>query len=252
VVNIKEVDSSTLTDIANKFSPYLMEFKKRLFFTLSVFVVGMIGGFVYYERIIKFMVNLLSLDGVNIVFTSPFQFISLAISCGVVTGLVISFPLIVVQLMSFLKPALRPKEFKMVSSLLPFAIILFIIGFAFGSIIMKWQIELFLGRSEFLGIGNILDISRLLSVVLLTSVFLGLGFQFPILLLVLMHLGVLKEDQVAAQRRWVYLGVLIFVILLPIDSVIVDLILALPLVLLFEVTLILWKMSGRSSALSKA
>lgn len=225
-----------------------MEVKKRLFFTLSVFLIGMVGGFVFYEKIVKFLIGALSLNGINIVFTSPFQFINLAISCGVITGLVISFPLIISQILSFLKPALRPKEYKMILGFLPFAIALFILGFSFGAVIMKWQIEIFLGRSVTLGIGNILDISRLLSTVLITSALMGIGFQFPIVLLILMRTGILKHHQLSKQRPWVYLGSFMFALLLPPDSLIADFILTLPLVILFEFTLILNKIMERSRA----
>jgi len=110
-----------------------------------------------------------------------------------------------------------------------------------GAYIMRWQIQIFLGRSEFLGIGNILDISKLLSVILLTSGFLGIGFQFPIVLLILMQMGVVKHHKLARQRPWVYLAAFIFALLLPLDSILADIILTLPLVFLFEITLILDK-----------
>lgn len=226
-----------------------MEVKKRLFFTVSVFFIGMIGGFVFYEKIILFIINLLDLRGINIVFTSPFQFLNLAFSCGLVSGLVLAFPLIISQILSFLRPALKENEYKTVLYMVPFGIILFLIGFSFGAFIMKWQIQIFLGRSTTLGIGNILDISKLLSVVLITSAIMGVGFQSPIVLLTLMRMKILKEAQVAKQRLWVYLGAFIFALLLPIDSVIADLILTLPLVLLFEVTLILHKIMSRSHGL---
>lgn len=222
-----------------------MEVKKRLFFTVSVFFIGMIGGFIFYEKIILFIINLLDLKGINIVFTSPFQFLNLAFSCGLVSGLVLAFPLIISQILSFLRPALKENEYKTVLYMVPFGIILFLIGFSFGAFIMKWQIQIFLGRSTTLGIGNILDISKLLSVVLITSAIMGVGFQSPIVLLTLMRMKILKEGQVAKQRLWVYLGAFIFALLLPIDSVIADLILTLPLVLLFEVTLILHRIMIR-------
>lgn len=241
---IKPLSASELGAIANKYSPFLMEVRKRLFFTLSVFVVAMLVGFAFYEKIVKFLVDALSLNGVNIVFTSPFQFINLAISCGVVTGLVLAFPLIIAQILSFLKPALKPREYKMVISFLPFSIILFLIGFGFGAVIMKWQIEIFLSRSVYLGIGNILDISHLLTIVLITSALMGVGFQFPIVLLLLMRANIIKHHKLAKQRPWVYLGSFIFAMLLPPDSVIADIILTLPLVILFEVTLLLNRMWG--------
>lgn len=182
---------------------------------------------------------MLSLKGINIVFTSPFQFINLAIACGVASGLIIVFPLIIFQIMSFLKPALKNKEFKMIVRFLPFSALLFLIGFSFGAAIMKWQIQIFLARSVSIGIGNILDISQLLTTVLLTSCLMGIGFQFPIILLLLMRMGVIKHHQLNKQRGWVYLGSFVFSMLLPPDSILADILLTLPLVILFELTLIL-------------
>lgn len=199
-------------------------------------------GFLFYEEIIKFLINILSLRGINIVFTSPFQFINLAISCGIASGLVIVFPLLIFQILSYLKPALKGREFKMIVSFLPFSIFLFLVGFSFGFYIMKWQIQLFLEKSVSLGIGNILDISRLLSTVLLTSILMGIGFQFPIVTLLLLRIGILKPAQLSSKRLWVYLGTFFFTILLPADSILADVILTLPLIILFELTLILNRM----------
>jgi len=231
--------SPELKAIIDKYSPFLIEARKRVFFTLFVFAASTLVGFVFYERIIKFLIDLLGLTGINLVFTSPFQYINLAIACGATTGLILSFPLLVAQVLFFLKPALREKEYKTVVGFLPFSLVLFLIGFAFGAFIMKWQIELFLAKSVSLGIGNILDISRLLTTVLLTSVFLGIGFQFPIVLLLLMRLGIIKRQQLAGGRKWVYLGSFLFAILLPADSILADVLLSLPLIILFEVTLII-------------
>lgn len=176
VENIKPFDSSDLSAIIKKYSPFLKEVKRRVFFTLFVFVVATIVGFAFYETIIRFLIGTLSLEGVNIVFTSPFQFINLAISSGIITGLVVVLPILIIQVLHFLKPALREKEYKAVTRFLPFSIILFLIGAFFGVFVMKWQIQIFLARSESLGIGNIIDISRLLTTVLITSIVMGIGY----------------------------------------------------------------------------
>lgn len=222
-----------------QYSAFIKEVKKRLIFTLCVFTVATLSGFLFYEKIIKFLIEILSLKGINIVFTSPFQFINLSISSGIACGLIVSFPLLVIQILSFLKPALREKEFKIVLRLLPFSLILFLTGLTFGFFIMKWQIMIFLDRSIALGIGNILDISRLLTTVLMTSVLMGIGFEFPILLILLLRLGIIKRHTLSKIRLWIYLGSFVFAILLPADSILADVVLALPLIILFEITLIL-------------
>ena len=243
------IESSELKSAIDKYSPFLAEAKKRLIFTLCVFATATLTGFFFYEKIIRFLVDILSLEGINIVFTSPFQFISLAISCGIAFGLIVSFPLLVVQILSFLKPALRKIEYKMVIRLLPLSFLLFLTGLIFGFFIMKWQIKIFLDRSLALGIGNILDISRLLTTVLMTSVLMGIGFEFPILLNLLLRLGVVKRQQLTKIRPWIYLGSFVFAILLPADSILADILLSVPLIILFEITLILSKIQKEKLSL---
>lgn len=240
--NIKSLDSPEIQAVISKYSRFLVEIKKRLIFTVLTFVAGTVIGFIYFQSIIRLLVDVLSLKGVNVVFTSPFQFINLSISCGIATGLIVVFPLIIIQLMSFLKPALRPREYKMVLGLLPLSLLLFVAGFFLGALIMKWQIEIFLNQSLLLGIGNMLDITHLLSVIIITSVLMGLIFQTPIVLLLLLRIGILKHPNIAKARPWVYLGSFIFAVLLPPDSILADVLLALPLIVLFELTLLLNKL----------
>lgn len=221
-----------------QYSSLIAEARKRLIFTLIIFVLATFSGFIFYEQIIRFILEILSLKGINIVFTSPFQFINLAISSGVACGVIVAFPFLIVQILSFLKPALKNKEFRMVINLIPLSFVLFLTGLAFGFFIMKWQIAIFLERSLGLGIGNILDISKLLTTVLITSALMGLGFQFPVLLVLLLRLGIVKRQTLNKTRKWIYLGSVVFAILLPADSILADIILALPLIILYELTLI--------------
>lgn len=237
--NIIPLDSPELKAVAEKFSPFLSEVKKRLIFTIIVFGISTVFGFIFYEQIIKFLIDILGLRGINIVFTSPFQFINLAVACGFASGLILSMPLLTIQILSFLKPALKINEFRMVVRFLPFCLVLFLAGFAFGALMMKWQIDIFLERSISLGIGNVLDISQLLTTVLLTAILMGLAFQFPIILLLLLRIGILKRQQLGKVRPWVYLSSFFFAILLPPDSIIADVFLSMPLIILFELTLIL-------------
>ena len=236
--NLESLKSPEIEALVNKFTPFLAEVKKRIITTLVVFVIATFLGFIFYENIIKFLIDILSLKGINLVFTSPFQFINLAISCGFATGITLSFPLLIAQILFFLKPALREKEYKTLVRLLPFSIILFVMGFLFGAYIMKWQIVIFLDKSVSIGIGNILDISRLLNTVIMTSVLMGVGFQFPVVLMLLLRTGLLKYNQLRKIRSWVYLGSFIFAILLPPDSILADILLAMPLIIMFEFSLI--------------
>lgn len=245
--NISPLETSEIQSTIEKYSPFFKEVRKRLIITFCVFLVATLAGFLFYEKIIRFLIEILSLKGINIVFTSPFQFINLAISTGMACGLVITFPLLIAQILYFLKPALKRKEFRMIISLLPFSLLLFLAGVIFGFFIMKWQIVIFLERSVSLGIGNVLDISRLLTTVIMVSALMGIGFEFPILLILLLHLGIISRHKLSKLRLWIYLGSFLFAILLPADSIIADIVLALPLIILFELTLIISRVQKEKS-----
>jgi sec-independent protein translocase protein TatC len=228
-----------LEDSYAKYVPFLAEIRKRLLFTVSVFLIFGGLGFFYYERVIAWALTMFSLDGLNIVFTSPFQFVNLALASGFLIGIVVVFPLLLFQVFSFLKPALSAKEFRTMLALLPLNIILFVMGFGFGIVVMRMVVTMFYQKSVELQIGNILDISLLLSQIMMTSTLMGAAFQFPIVLTVLIRLKVVTYHQIESKRIIAYIASLIFAILLPPTDLLSMFLLFLPLALLFELTLIL-------------
>jgi len=226
-------------DTIKLYFPFLLEVRRRILFTFCIFFIASILGFFYYENIIMFVIRLVKLEGVNIVFTSPFQFVNLAISSALVIGVIVSFPVIILQTLSFLKPALKPKEFKLIISLLPLSLLLFAFGFIFGFFIMRYVINLFYVKSLQLNIGNLLDISKLLSQILMTSSLMGIAFQYPIVMTVLMRLGIVRHRTFVKQRPFAYVIALFFAAILPPTDILSLVLLTLPLVILFETTLIL-------------
>lgn len=223
----------------NRYFPLLSEVRKRLLFVISIFLLFGIFGFFYYEKIITFIIGLLDLNGVNIVFTSPFQFLNLAMSSSLSVGLIVTIPLLIYQILVFLKPALKAKEYRSVVTLLPVSILLFIGGFVFGFVMMKYVVVLFYSKSVELNIGNMLDISNLLSQILVTSALMGVAFQFPIVMSLLMDFKIVSHKMFISQRPIAYMIAIIFAALMPPTDILSMTLLALPLVVLFELTLLL-------------
>lgn len=234
--------SITTTDVESiviKYSPFFSEIRKRLIFTLSIFIICAAVGFMYYENIVHVILKIFALEGLNIVFTSPFQFLSLAVNSALLAGFIAVLPLGIFQILSFIKPALRGTEYKTVLTLLPITVVLFISGFTFGILIMKYVVMIFYQKSVELNIGNVLDVSLLLSQILTTAILMGIAFEFPIVLTIIMRLKILKFHAIAKKRLLVYVVSLIFAALLPPTDLLSLVLLFLPLALLFELTLLL-------------
>ncbi len=230
--------SNEIQALIIRYSPYLQEIRKRILFVLAFFLIGASIGFIYFEPIIKLVMRFYDLDGLNLVFTSPFQFINLATSSAVVVGVMTVFPLLLYQTLSFLKPALKEKEYKLIISSIPLSFLLFIIGFAFGSWIMKFVVVVFSKQSKELQIQNLWDIEHFLTNIFTTSLLLGLFFQFPIILTPLIRLKVVKFSVVEGFRLPVYIGLLVFTIMLPPTDLLSNALIFFPLAFLFEMTLL--------------
>lgn len=238
-------DPETIDEAINKYYPFLMEIRKRIFFVLSVFLVGAVIGFFSYEKLINIVIRMLYLPGLNIVVTSPFQFLNFAMSTAMMVGLLLAFPLIIYEVLSFLRPALTEAEFKKFILLIPVSILLFILGFFYGAVMMRYVIFLFFEKSVELALGNVLDITMLVSKIITTSVLMGLAFQFPIVLTLLMRLNILKYKDVTKQRALAWVVAVFFAAFMPPTDILSLLLLTLPLVLLFEFTLLLNKSLGK-------
>jgi len=244
----KEEDliNTDLQKIINKNLPFLYEIRKRIFFVFSLFFVSAIVGVICYEKLIRLVFIILKMPAVNIVFTSPFQYMELAINSGMTLGLIVCFPLIIWQLISFLKPALKPKEFRIIILLIPISLILFVGGFGVGIWMMSYVLSLSYQKSVELSIGTMLDITSLLSKIIVTSSLMGLAFQFPIVMTALIQVGIIKAKIMSKQRPLVYTAAIIFAALMPPTDILSLFLLTLPLVILFELTLLLNKLIKNS------
>ncbi len=228
-------------DQTAKYIPFLVELRRRLLFLLCLFLISSILGFIYNEKIIRLILRIFHFEGVNIVFTSPFQFISLAINSSLILGLIVIFPAVLFQVLAFLKPAFHPREYKIAITILPLGLLLFLVGFAYGIFVMRYTVQLFYQQSVELGVGNVIDISFFLSKTLLTAILLGIAYQFPLVLTFLLHSKLIEYHVLSGQRRLIYGFMIIFVVLLPPPDLLSDFLLFLPLALLFELTLLLNK-----------
>lgn len=228
-----------------RYLPYLSEVRKRLLFVFAVFFVAWVVGFIYYRPIVLFIMGLFNLRGVNIAFTSPLEFISLATNMGFLLGMSLALPMIIFQLFSFLKPALQGAEKRLILSLIPFSIILFMVGFGFGTWIMELVITIFSQRTAELSIENLWDINRFISQIVFTSMLLGILFQLPVVLTILLRLGLIKYPAMTKQRPLIYTIGIILVALLPPTDIFSLVLMFLPVAFLFEFTLFLNRHLGK-------
>lgn len=221
-----------------KFTPYLEDIRERLYVISIVFASFFVIGFLSTSRILKYVLSFFDIENVIIATTSPFQFADLSIDIGLFLAFCVSSPVLVYNLFRFLRPALTRTERLTFILLIPLATFLFFCGFSYGFFIMYYALIVLAKINVVIGIQNIWDIGMFLSQIIFTSTLLGVLFQFPIVLTVIIRsrflsVGFLKEK----RRVAVVLAVMCTALLPPTDGLSL-IAMALPLILLYEATIL--------------
>lgn len=229
----------TFLQHAEEFGDFLSDIRRRLLLCLVIFSLGFCVGFFFSATLIRMLVSLITLDGVQYIISSPFQVLSLSMDMGFFIAIVSVFPLLLVEVYEFARPALMKQERGLVMRYVIVSALLFVTGFGYGIAIMYYATWAVASLNGNLGLVNLWDISTFLSQMLLTSVLLGVLFQFPLVLSALIRAGVSTRSQIASKRRLVIALIVVVVALLPPTDGISLVVMAVPLIVLYELTLIL-------------
>jgi sec-independent protein translocase protein TatC len=197
------------------------------------------GGFFSAGIILKKLLNFVRIDQVVISTSSPFQFVEVAMDVGFFVAIMFFFPYIFYSLYIFIRPALtRREKIKLLKSI-PVGIGLFIVGFFYGFFILNYSLEALAVININLGIANFWNISQFLSQMLVTSALLGFVFEFPLLLSLLIKLTIITPQTLKNNRRIAYFSLFALTSLLPPTDGISLVAMTVPLILLYEVTILL-------------
>jgi len=219
---------------------HIGELRKR-FLTIIIFLfLFFIIGFAFSNFFIKRIINdLIFIENVKIISLSPMEYIITQIKVGFIISLILTIPIILYQLLVFIRPGLNKKEKKGIKLIMPSFILLFLMGIVFAYFIFLPVAIYFLGNLSKGIIENIWSINKFINFVLLSCLSSGLIFQLPLLLIVLNRLGIVNVKWLKKYRAHVYVLIFVLAAIITPPDFITQLVIAVPLVLLYEVSLLL-------------
>jgi sec-independent protein translocase protein TatC len=164
------------------------------------------------------------------------------------TALFVAMPFILHQLWSFVAPGLYLRERRFAMPLLVSSIALFYIGVAFAYFVVFPIIFQFFASVTPLGVTMMTDIHRYLDFVIKLFFAFGFAFEIPIATLLLVWTGFSTPDSLARKRPYIVVGCFFVGMLLTPPDVISQVLLALPMWVLFEIGVLLARLSERRAA----
>ena len=161
---------------------------------------------------------------------------SYALMMSIVGGAIASFPFIFYQLWSFVKPGLKFNEKKMARGIVFYVSLLFFSGILFGYfVVAPMSIQFFATFQMSERIENIYTIDSYMSTIISTVFYTGLFFLLPIVTYFLTKVGLFDSNFLKKYRRHAIVIILILSAIITPPDWITQIIVSLPLLLLYEV-----------------
>ncbi len=230
---------------------HLIELRKRLLWSAVAFMVCFAGCYHFSTDIYSFLAQpladiLVQKTGQNrrLIFTQLYEAFFTYLKVAFFGAAFISFPVVATQVYMFVAPGLYRREKK---ALLPFLLatpVLFVMGAALAYYFVfpaAWRFFLSFESPD--GGGGLpvqleAKVSEYLSLVMKLIFAFGLAFQLPVLLTLLAKVGIISSRGLRKHRRYAYVGMFIVAAIITPPDVITQTGLAVPLILLYEVSIV--------------
>ena len=228
---MSKIDEQTLIE-------HLSEFRKILIVIIVFFIIAFLISLVFCSNIYKLLTASFNQ---KLVVLGPNDILSIYLMLAGICAFSLTLPFASYQIWAFVRPALEEREAKVVLSYVPATFILFIAGLCFGFFFITpalLNVLLSFGDDLF----NIqLTANSYLTFIIHTSLPLGIIFELPVIVAFLTSLHILTPQYLIKNRRYGYFILLVLAVVLTPADFISDLTMAAPLILLYEVSILVCK-----------
>ena len=222
---------------------HLLELRRRLLWCVLAIAIAFAVCFYFAQDIFSFLVQPLVAAGQGkIIYTQLFEAFFVQIKVAFFAAMMVSFPVVATQLWQFVAPGLYRKEKQ---ALLPFILatpVLFLTGAALAYYVaVPTALHFLLGfQGDLGGIEQeaLPAMGNYLSFVMQFLFGFGISFLLPVLLMLLERAGIVTRLQLVAGRRYAIVGAFAIAAVLTPPDIGSQLLLAIPLVILYELALI--------------
>ena len=216
---------------------HLAELRKRIVYCAIIFIAAVAICYNYSELIIKDIVNIT--PDTNFVFIAPAELLMSYVKIAVLGGLVISTPFLLIQLWLFISPGLKLEEKKYIVVSLLAGSMFFIIGVIFSYIVVLPTMLVFFIGFQIDEIQPMISFSNYLGFVINTLLAFGVIFELPILMVLITRFGLLKVSLLKKNRKYFILVIFIVAAILTPPDIVSQVLLGIPMLILFEVGILL-------------
>ena len=225
---------------------HFAELRRRILWCALIFVFAFCLGWVISPYVELFLTRpLLNVwEDAALLYTGISDGLMIQFSLATLVALVITIPVLLWHVWAYVAPGLHKNEKQFLIPIFLLSPILFMTGAAFAFyVLFPVVFKFFLELNESMYVPTVLmpAVTGYLAFSIGMLKLFGIAFQLPLILVCLNRVGVLPKESVIKSRRYVIIAVFIFAAMLTPPDIVSQVLLALPMLFLFEISILFMK-----------
>ena len=214
---------------------HLGELRKRIIYILIAVLIAAGGAYHFIDEILAFITTAGKVE--NLVFINPTEAFFVIVKLSILVGIIGAMPFIQYQVWKYVGVALKKNERKYLIFFGPVSLILFLIGagFAFRTVLpMAMRFLLSFAKDN---IESMITLNNYVSFLIKMVSAFGLMFELPLVVLFLSKLGIVTPEALKKGRKYAVVVIFVVAAVLTPPDVISQIMLAVPILLLYEISI---------------
>lgn len=233
------------------FTAHLEELRWRLIYSLATVAAAFAALYFVSDGLFQLLRKPMGM-GRDLVFIAPAEAFFVYLKISLYGAIIVSMPMILYQAWEFVAPGLLDVERRYTGVFVILGSIFFAVGASFCYfVVLPFGLDFLLNFGGE-GLSPMISVGYYISFVFKISIAFGITFELPIVLVFLVKLGVLTPQTLSAKRPYFIVGSFVFASILTPPDVFTQVVMAVPMILLYEVSILAARFFVRSAAMEEA
>ena len=233
--------------------PHIAELRKRLIIAVVGLLIAFGICFSFHDAILIFLKA--PLDGISapnganlgakMIYTHPAELFFVSLKVSFFGGFLLSLPLILYQIWAFVAPGLYENEKKYIAPFVFFAYTMFLAGCSFCYyFVVPTALNFLLNFGDSGQISTMLKVSEFVGFFTKLLIAFGISFELPVVTFFLAVMGLVSARSMLGFFRYAIVGIFIFAAIMTPPDILSQLLLAVPLIMLYALSILIAKIFG--------
>lgn len=224
-------------------SGHLREMRNRILVCVILLTASMLISLNFAPQLVTLLLDIGKAYSYRFVYISPQELLLQYFSVSLTMGICVTLPMLFYQVWAFVKPGLKKGENLLFLFAMIFGLICFCIGICFAYwIMLPFMLSFLISLSNGSGVEASISVQNYISFLITIFMIFGLVFELPIVSVLLSQMGLLKVKWMKAGRKAVIVVIFFVAAVITPPDVVSQVMVAIPMIVLYEFSIVLCSM----------